>query len=1380
MAEDTLKIFNIYTQEWFRGTLGTPTEVQKQAWPEIAAGKHTLVSAPTGTGKTLTAFLAFIDKLQEQAEKGNLAEELQLIYISPLKSLAGDIRENLKRPLEGILQQRIKTGRHKYGSEIQIAIRTGDTSQSERARMVKHPPHILITTPESLYLMLTSQSGQKMLHTAKAIIIDELHVMIDSKRGAHLMLSVARLDKLCGQPLQRIGLSATIEPLETAAEYLSPDPVSIVAPKMKKEILIEVTSPLPGLGVPSGPLGTGPTWPKIGQTIYSFCGDKGSAIGFVDGRAYAEKLAFFVNQIAGDGFARVHHGSLSKEQRFQTEQALRAGELRLLCATSSMELGIDVGDIEQVFQIGCPYSISSTMQRLGRAGHNPNRVSVMRIFPREASEGLYCGLTAEVARQGGIEHSHPPRGCFDILAQHLVSMATGSGYSVADVMPILKRAYPLKDVTEDDVRDVLGMLAGDYEHERDIPVRPRVVYDRIHDKVEGDAYSRMLAVNAGGTIPDRGQYTCKTEGGVKLGELDEEFIFETRINDRFFLGTFAWKVLSINRDVVVVAPASPAGARLPFWHGDPKGRAMQTGLAFGQILRRLARADETGEMQEEIEKLGLDKHAAKGAFGFLKHQIECTGGLPDDKTIIIEHFIDDNNARQMMVHSVFGRPVNEPFSILVKEAAARVTGSTINCVISDDGFLLYPYDAKPLPMGLLSEVVPETARQIVTAVLPTTPLYNMNFRYNTARALLMGTKSHTRQPLWIQRMRSAELLSSLVEQQKHPIIRETTRECLEDYWDLAGVEAVLNGIKSGDITVREIERSSPSPMSIPLRRKAEASMMYDYSPTPQNIHRATDKALRGVRAIRPEQQQLKRVSVRAKMPEDVEQLHSLLMIEGDLIAGDLEVPVEWLETLAAHGRAKYIEPGLWIASEQEQDYLIALENKDLEARGKIVRRLLRYRGAMSAEQVAERYLWSDEEAQAVLTQLTEQEQIVVQDCIYYHAALYERARQETIKDRRRQVITLPAERYAALLCDRMNISGPPAEQLETALNLMCGESHPAEAWESVLLPARVGRYSPQILNNLVGSGSFFWQLSPDGSLRFGRTANIDWEAETPIPEGLDEDEKAIYQALLKCGASFMQRFSGLVSGSPAEPLMRLAEKGLVTADSFIPVRQWLERSKIEKGTVRQRVNARVQVLTGRWEVIRPMKIPTVEQKLDCNFDRAVIICRETVQGLSWSEALGALRIWEYTGRARRGYFVEGLSGIQFIRENDYAGTILTLQNPREGLVWLNAADPVQPWGKCLPHKADKVFINVAGSAVALKSGVPVAVFERQGKTLRVFEQNRLSEALFAFVRDYAGKRIFAEQRRIVVKEYPKDAEELLKKAGFSRELQDFVLYRPYQ
>ena len=1378
MSEKSLEIFNKLTQRWFINTLGSPTAVQEQAWPVIAAGRHTLVSAPTGTGKTLTAFLVFIDRLLEQAGSGNLKQELQLIYISPLKSLAGDIRENLRRPLEGILEERLKSGASSAGTEIHIGVRTGDTTQKERNRMIKTPPHILITTPESLYLMLTSRSGQKILRTAKAIIIDELHAMIDSKRGAHLMLSVARLDRLCGKPLQRIGLSATIEPLSVAARYLSPDPVTVVAPEMEKKIRIEVTSPLADQRTTMKE----PVWQELAKMVYSYCGNAGSAIAFVEGRAYAEKLAYFINQIGGEGFARTHHGSLSKEQRFEVEQALRSGTLRLLCATSSMELGIDVGEIDQVFQIGCPRSISSTMQRLGRAGHSPQRTSVMHMFPREAVEGLYCGLTAEVARQGGIEYSRPPRLCFDILAQHLVSMACGGGYTVEDVMALLPRAYPFREVTAEDVREILCMLAGDYEHERDIPVRPRVVYDRLHDQVLGDAYSRMLAVSAGGTIPDRGLYTCRTESGVKLGELDEEFVFESRIGDRFLLGTFAWQIVKILKDSVIVTPTNTAGAKLPFWHGDLKGRRLRTGMAFGRILRRLAQADKTGLMLKELEKLGLDDAAAQSALGFLQRQLQSTGTLPDDRILLIEHFIDENSSHQMMVHSVFGRPVNEPLSMLVKEAASHHMDTTINCVADDDGFLLFPYDGSPLPQGLLQEVSPATARQIVTALLPATPLYNMNFRYNAARALLMGVKNNKRQPLWIQRMRSAELLSSLVEQEKHPLIRETKRECLEDYWDLQGVEYILNGIQSGDIQIRELYLDIPSPMSLSLRRQTEAAMMYDYAPTPQNIHQAAAAALKKVEMISPAPEQLAYVSGRARLPEDEQQLHSLLMIEGDLIAGELEVPIEWLEALAAKGQAQYIEPGLWIAAEHEQEYSEALAGGNLKAGKRLVQRLLRYRGAKSSEQVAERYLWPDEKALDILTLLCTEEKAVEQEGLYYHAGLYDRARRETIKSRRRQVTTLPAERYAALLANRMRIPAPAAGQLEAALKTLSDQPFPAEAWENILLPARVENYRPELMDAFLSGGALFWQLSPDARLCYHPTGDIDWEADlSETLEPLEGNEKVIYQALLNYGASFMQRLNGLVEGSPYDTLLQLAAKGLVSADSFIPIRQWLDRDRLQKSTVRQRINTRMKILsTGRWEVIRPLRPLTAEQQLNRNFDLAVILCRETVQGIAWSKALETLRIWEYTGRVRRGYFIEGLSGIQFIREKDYAGTMLTLEQPRDQIVWLNAFDPAQPWGKSLQHRPDRKFHNLPGTAVAVRAGAPVAVMERKGASLRVFEPDHLAEALRVFTQDYAGRRIFPAQKRIVVKDYPQEAAEALSRAGFRREVQDYVLYRPYR
>ncbi|HKL79619.1 MAG TPA: DEAD/DEAH box helicase, partial [Mobilitalea sp.] len=1186
---NSLDIFDKLTERWFVSSLGKPTAVQEAAWPAIAAGEHTLVSAPTGTGKTLSAFLVFIDRLKAQARAGTLTQELQLIYVSPLKSLAGDIRENLRRPLNGILEEELEENALSKNtpSDISIAIRTGDTPQKDRRRMIKTPPHILITTPESLYLMLTSKSGQKILCTAKAIILDELHALIDSKRGAHMMLSIARLDKLCEKPLQRIGLSATIEPLDKAAEYLSPRPVQIIAPKMKKKVELEVTSIRPdSIAVQRDPI-----WQALANTVHSYCEGARSVIAFVDGRAYAEKLAYYVNQIGGEGFARTHHGSLSKEHRFEVENALRNGELRLLCATSSMELGIDVGDIDQVFQIGCPRSISSTMQRLGRAGHNPDRTSIMHIFPRAASEALYSGLTAEVVRNGGVEYSHPPRLCLDVLAQHLVSMATGDGYDLEEVMELLPNAYPFKDVTPQDVRDVLCMLAGDYEHERDIPVRPRILYDRIHDRVEGDPYSRMLAVSAAGTIPDRGLFTVKTSGGVKLGELDEEYVFEAKVGDKFMLGSFAWKIDSIQKDSVIVNQSTNVGARPPFWKGDITGRRVQTGIAFGEIFRKLGNAYEKDTLFEELLGLGLDKASASSVQSLLKRQLESTGALPDDRTLLIEHFRDDTGNHQMMVHSVFGRQVNEPLAFLTQLAAKRLMKTNVSYVADDDGFLLFPYGEDAMPEGLLQGIDPATAKPVLEALLPATPLFNMTFRYNCARALMMGVRKSGRQPLWVQRLRSAQMLDSVMKYKNHPIIRETRRECLEDHWDLSGVESILNNIRSGNIQVREIYLDAPSPMSLQLRQQTEAMMMYDYAPTPEGVHHAVSEALIEAQMIAPAPEQLALVSERKRLPEDEKQLHSLLMIEGDLIAGELEVPIDWLELLASKEQSKYIEPGLWIAAEHEEEYLTALLEGDLEARKHIVRRALRYRGAQTPDMVGERYLWTEATAVEVLTELCKLGTAVESEGLYYHSELYNRARQETIKSRRRQIKTLPPERYAALLVSRVQILAPPKEKLERTLKALCNQPYAPALWESVILPERVGKYRAELLDSILAQGNILWHFTSASELSFHLYEDIDWEADLLETCALLEgNEKIIYEALLKRGASFMQGLASLLGGlSPHDTLLSLAEKGLVNADSFMPVRQWLGKEKVQKSTIRQRVNSRVMALTaGRWELSRPL------------------------------------------------------------------------------------------------------------------------------------------------------------------------------------------------
>ena len=1395
------KIFAAPTLQWFDSALGKPTDVQLEAWPAIASGKHVLVSAPTGTGKTLSAFLVFIDQMMTQARAGTLKDGLQLIYISPLKSLAGDIRENLYRPLNGIARGAESSQADSQLAPIKIAVRTGDTAASERAKMAKNPPHILITTPESLYLLLTSRSGRQMLKTANTIIIDELHAMLDTKRGAHMMLSLARLDALRGRPLQRVGLSATIQPLELSADYLSNGvaPVQIVAPVMRKNFEIKIINPFPGGVLPEGTI-----WPEIAKKVIESCEGARSVIAFTEGRLMAEQLAYYVNKFRGEGFARTHHGSVSKERRFEVENDLRSGNLRLLCATSSMELGIDVGEIDRVLQVACPLSISSVMQRLGRAGHNPGRLSSMEMYPRTISENLYCALTAQTAREGGIEPSRPPRFCFDVLAQHLVSMSVSSafreiGYSVDDVMKLLSHAYPFRDVTKEDVCAVLEMLAGDFEHARDIPVRPRVNYDRINGYVEGDAYSRMLAVSAGGTIPDTGKFIAKTESGVKIGELDEEFVFEQRIGFKFLLGSFAWKITGINKDTVSVVQTSSEGARPPFWRRQiGQGRKLETGIAFGKHMRMLTESAYNDSLIPSLEALGLDENAAADTADFIKRQMDITKLLPSDQNIIAEHFVDEVGLHQMMIHSIFGRQVNAPLAILLSAAAKNLTGMDVDCYDDDDGILLMARGEQPLPEGLLQAIVPETCKKLLEAALPGTPIFNIAFRHNAGRALMMGVRQNKRNPLWVQRLRASEMLDSAIQHDSHPLIRETKRECLEDYWDLPALENLLASVRAKAVQVRELFSEEPSPLCLPLRRAAEAVMMYSYHPSTESVVVAAGTAAQNVLSekLKPNAAQLERVSERSKLPENEQGLHTLLMIEGDLIAGELPLPLEWFESLAEKNRCLYIEPGLWIAAEHQDAYHAALDGDSAEAgqneaRQNMVRRALRYRGAMDAAQLAERYFWLENVARSVLDSLCCQGEgaVILDNGLYYHAELYERARRAAITERR-QVQTAPASSYSALMASKIQTLAPPAEQLKRAMQKLSSIPYAAPLWEQSLLPARVNGFRPELLNNLLSTGEFFWALQ-NNNLTFHPYADIDWETDLSehiksAAPNLDADEQAILQFLQKRGASFLTSAALEIEQPLQAVLFSLMEKSLIHSDSFTSVRIWLERTKSEKLSPRRKAAAMAAMTSaGRWDIVRPLKFQNIEERITRAFDKTPILSRETAApllGVSWQTALEALRTWEYTGRARRGYFVEGLSGAQYIREDAYAGVIQGLKSPAEKIIWLTTTDPDQVWGKALPYDADRKFTSVPGTAVALKQGVPVAIFERKGHTLRVFDESviedgALADALTVFAEAFRKKNIFTASNYITVKQYPPEAAQALANASFERVMLDYVLYR---
>ena len=1400
MSQATDQVFSAPTVQWFSETLGKPTAVQQDAWPAIASGSHVLVSAPTGTGKTLSAFLVFIDQMMTEARAGTLHDTLQLIYISPLKSLAGDIRENLYRPLNGLTRIGKDTEEDNQISPIKVAVRTGDTSASERTHMAKKPPHILITTPESLYLLLTSKSGYGMLKTTKAIIIDELHAMIDTKRGAHMMLSLARLDTICPKPLQRIGLSATIQPLELSADYLSngETPVQIVAPMMQKDFEIEIINPFPGGILPEGTI-----WPEIAKKVVESCDGARSVIAFTEGRLMAEQLAFYVNKIKGEGFARTHHGSVSKQQRTDVENDLRSGHLKLLCATSSMELGIDVGAIDRVLQVACPLSISSVMQRLGRAGQNPGRLSVMEMYPRTLVENLYCALTAQTAKEGGIEPTSPPLLCLDVLAQHLVSLAVSTsfgqnmnGYTIDEAMAILPRAYPFRSITREDVCGVLEMLAGDYEHANDIPVRPRLNYDRINGRVTGDTYSRMLATSSGGTIPDTGMFAAKTESGVKVGELDEEFVFEQRVGLKFLLGAFAWKITAINKDTVTVVPTSPEGAKPPFWRVQiGQGRKYETGIAFGRHMEALTTAAYHKTLHQHLMGMGLDPNAATDTADFIDRQLQVTQWLPSDQRLIAEHFVDEVGLHQIMVHSIFGRQINAPLAILLAEVAKNLTGMDVDGYDDDDGILLMARGEQPLPQGLLQSLVPTACRELLATALPGTPLFNITFRHNAGRALMMGVRQNKRNPLWIQRLRSSEMLDTAFQHPKHPFLLETTRECLEQHWDIPRLEELLQGIQNKTVQVHELFSESPSPLCLPLRRAAEGLMLYSYYPSTENVVTAVKSATQAAvsQKLKPTAHHLKTVSERTKLPTNEQELHTLLMIEGDLIAGELPIPLEWFEALVQQKRCLYIEPGLWIAAEHLSVYETGLgtyapESDQKEARLHLVRRALRYRGAKTMAELADRYFWSQEITQSVLDTLCQGDDaaVICDAGLYYHAELYERARRATISGRR-QIHTVSATNYAAYMASQVQNLAPPAEQLKIAIQKLSSIPYPVTLWEQSLLPARVNSYHPGLLNSLLATGEFFWTLNGN-DLTFYPYKNIDWDIDLAqhMPESLTTEEQTVLDFLNKRGASFLT--PGVLNFTqPLQPILfSLMEKSLIHADSFIPLRLWQERSKPAKLSPRRKVAASATTISsGRWELVRPLKPQNLEERIDYAFDKTPVLSRETAMpllGVPWSTALESLRIWEYTGRARRGYFVEGLSGAQYIREAAYTSVMHGLAKPNDNIVWLTATDPNQVWGKSLNYETSRKFTSVPGTVVALKKGIPIAAFERKGHNLRVFElsdmnDGTMTQALIAFAQSFRKKQIYSASLRVTVRQYPQEAVQALLDAGFIRVMLDYVLER---
>ncbi|THV29661.1 ATP-dependent helicase [Glycomyces paridis] len=1459
--------FSPATASWFHRAFGAPTAAQEGAWKAIGEDRNVLVVAPTGSGKTLAAFLSAIDALAAAPPPTDPKRRCRVLYLSPLKALGVDVERNLRAPLEGVRAEARRLGLPE--PDLTVAVRSGDTPQAERRSIANRPPDILITTPESLFLMLTSQA-REALAGVETVILDEVHAVAATKRGAHLALSLERLDALLPRPARRIGLSATVRPVEDVARFLSPQADTVVVqPPSEKRWDLSVVVPIEDMSAvgdtpdPTAPGRPAPSiWPHVEAHIVDLVERHRSTIVFTNARRVAERLSNRLNEIAyerrtgeplpehhapaatmgGSGatpgappiLARTHHGSISKEQRAEVEAELKAGRLPAVVATSSLELGIDMGAVDLVVQVEAPPSVASGLQRVGRAGHQVGAVSRGVFFPKVRGDLIQSAVVAERMRSGEIEALKIPANPLDVLAQQIVAATAMDDWHADDLLALVRRAAPFAALPDSAFEAVLDMLAGRYPSDAFAELRPRIVWDRNAGTVTGRPGSQRLAVTSGGTIPDRGLFgvfvagTDPKRGGGRVGELDEEMVYESRVGDVFTLGTSSWRIEEIGRDRVSVSPAPGAPGRLPFWRGDGLGRPLELGRAIGAFVRELGALDPAAA-HERLAAAGLDANAARNAVAYLAEQREATGEVPDDRTVVIERFRDELGDWRIVVHSPFGAQVNAPWALALGNRLRARHGIDPQLMHHDDGIVVRLPDAhgaEDAPAPLHAADLAFDADEIgalVTEAVTGSSLFASRFREAAARALLLPHREPgKRQPLWQQRLRSAQLLEVAGRYPGFPIIIEAVREVLQDVYDVPGLTELMKDLANREMRIVEVTTAEASPFARTLLFGYVAQFMYA-GDTPLAERRAAALSLDSrlladllgdvdlrelldpdVLAETERELQRRTPDRRARDPESVADLLRLLgpLTEPELAERGAD-PV-WAATLHDTGRAIRVRIAgrdHWAAVEDAgrlRDALGTALPAGLPAAftepaddplGDLLARHARTHGPFTTADAAARFGLGAAVAETGLRALAADGRLVEgefrpggEHLEWCDAAVLRRLRRRSLAALRKELEPVPPADLAAFLPRWQHLgdaAGPGelrgVDGLARAIEQLQGAAVPASALETLILPARVPDYTPAMLDELTASGEVLWAGAGALPGKDGRIAL--YPAETApllLPEPGPLDATDLHESLMDALAGgyglFFRQIAEHVraQGHPeaadtdlAEALWDLAWTGRAANDTLAPLRARLGSGRTPGATahrtrrtaprarqglpgwrdLRRETVASLPSVAGRWS-LPPAREPDPTLRAHALahtlLDRHGVVTRGAVaaEGVDggFAKVYRVLTAFEETGRARRGYVVDGLGAAQFAAEG--AVDRLRADAPRGALV-LAAADPANAYGAALawpepPAGSAHTPGRKAGALVVLLHGDLALYLERGGRSLLAWpEPDRLAPALDA-------------------------------------------------